>query len=123
MTDLLSNELQELYAMPAASDLNATEPVVVSANAGVIDGIQATSRYVVVIVGFIIAALGLLKVHDIAGLISLIQSNGGQVLSAVSGLIALATAAYGVFKTHKRGAQIATVAADPRVPNKVATTK
>lgn len=109
--------------MPAATNLDATEPVVVSANAGVIDSIQAASRYIVVIVGFITAALGLLKVHDIAGMIALIQSNGGQMLAAISGLIALATAAYGVFKSHKRGAQIATVAADPRVPDKVASTK
>lgn len=109
--------------MPAASNLDATEPVVVSANAGAIDSIQAASRYLVVIVGFIISALGLLKVHDIAGMIALIQSNGGQLLAAISGLIALATAAYGVFKSHKRGNQIATVASDPRVPDKVATTK
>lgn len=109
--------------MPAASDLNATEPVVVSANAGVIDSIQAASRYIVVIVGFYTAMLGLLKVHDTAGMIALIQSSGGQTLAAISGLIALATAAYGVFKSHKRGAQIATVAADPRVPDKVASTK
>lgn len=97
--------------------------VVVYANAGLIDGIQAAARYTVVIIGFVTAVLGLLKVHDIAGIITLIQSNGGQVLAAISGLIALGTAAYGVFKSHKRGAQVADVAADPDVPDSSAHLK
>lgn len=99
------------------------QPVVVSANAGLIDSVQAAARYAVVLVGFTTAVLGLLKVHDIAGIIALIQSNGGQVLAAVSGLIALGTAAYGVFKSRKRGAQLANVAADPEVPDEVAQIK
>jgi len=101
----------------------ADEPIVVSANAGLIDGLQSAGRYAVVLIGFTTAVLGLLKVHDIAGMIALIQSNGGQVLAAVSGLIALGTAAYGVFKSKKRGTQIATVAANPVVPDAVATIK
>jgi hypothetical protein len=76
-------------------------------NTGLVDSIQAALRYLVVIVTFVTAVLGLLKVHDIAGIIALIQSNGGQVLGAISGLIALGTAAYGIFKTHKRGVQAA----------------
>lgn len=99
------------------------QPIVVSENAGLIDGIQAIARYLVVIITFIIAVLGLLKVHDIAGIINLIQANGGQVMAAISGLIALGTAAYGVLKTRKRGAQIATVATSSDVPASVATTK
>lgn len=98
----------------------ADKPVVVPANAGFEDGVQAALRYLTVLITFTIAVLGLLKVHDIAGIIALIQSNGGPVLAAVSGLIALATAAYGVFKSKKRGTQIATVAANPDVPDKVA---
>lgn len=96
------------------------KPVVVQANAGLIDGIQAAARYVVVLVTFTTALLGLLQVRDIAGIITLIQSNGGQVLAAVSGLIALGTAAYGVFKTRKRSAQLEKVADDPKVPDSVA---
>lgn len=101
----------------------ADEPVVVSPNAGLIDGVQAAARYAVVIVGFVTAVLGLLKVHDVAGIIALIQSNGGTVLGAVSGLIALGTAAYGVLKSLRRGSQIATVAASPKVPDSVASLK
>jgi len=101
----------------------ADKPIVVSSNAGLIDGIQAAARYVVVLVTFTTAVLGLLRVHDIAGLISYIQANGGETLAAVSGLIALGTAAYGIFKSKKLGNQIATVAVDDRVPDSVATTK
>jgi hypothetical protein len=56
-------------------------------------------------------------------LIAYIQANGGDVFGAVSGLIALVTAAYGVLKTAKRGSQVATVAADPKVPPSVADLK
>lgn len=97
-------------------------PIVVPKNAGVIDSVQAAIR----LIGFLITAfmsiVGFLKAGDIAGLLAFIQSSGGQIFAAVSGLVALAIAGYGVFKTHKRGAQIATVAASPKVPNSIATT-
>lgn len=76
-------------------------------NTGLIDSLQAAARYVVVLITFTTAVLGLLKVHNIAGMITLVQDNGGQVLAAVSGLIAFGTAGYGVFKSHKRGVQVA----------------
>jgi|SRR6266542_2665443 len=97
------------------------EPIKVPVNTGLVDGLQAAGRYAVVIVGFVTAILGLLKVHDLAGMITLIQNNGGSVLAAVSGLIALGTAAYGVFKSNKRGAQLETLV--PLVPDKVADFK
>lgn len=100
-----------------------TQNIKVSASAGPIDGLQSAGRSLVVVVGFITAALGLLKVHDIAGIINLIETNGGQVLSAVSGLIAFGTMAYGVFKSYKRGTQIATVAGSADVPSEVAQLK
>jgi predicted enzyme related to lactoylglutathione lyase len=99
------------------------QTIVVPKNAGLIDGIQSVARYLIVIVGFVTAFLALLKVHDIAGMITLVQSNGGQVLGAISGLIALGTAAYGVFKTSKRGSQVASVATNPDVDDSIATTK
>lgn len=100
-----------------------TDQIKASPNTGLQDGIQATARYITVIVTFVIAVLALLKVRDIGGIITLIQNNGGEVLGAISGLISLAVAAYGIFKSHKRGAQVASVAVDPRVPEEVATTK
>lgn len=96
----------------------ATGPkIAIETNAGIMDSVQAAIRYVVVIVTFVGAVLGLLKTKDIAGLIAYIQASGGQVLAAVLGLIALLTAAYGVFKTHKRGTQLATAAVDPANKN------
>jgi uncharacterized membrane protein (UPF0136 family) len=67
--------------------------------------------------------LAFVSKHDLAGLAGYVQSNLGQVVGAVSGLIALGTAAYGVLKSRKRGAQVATVASDSRVPDEVATIK
>lgn len=90
-------------------------PDQVSSNAGLIDGVQAAARYIVVIVSFVTAVLGLFKVHDIAGIIAYIQANGGTTLAAVMSLIGLGTAAYGVFKSGKRGGQVATAAAEPQV--------
>jgi hypothetical protein len=90
-------------------------PDKISSNAGLIDGIQAAARYLVVIVTAITAILGLVKTHDIARIINYIQANGGTVFAAIAGLIGLATAAYGVIKTQKRGTQVANAAAEPAV--------
>lgn len=95
----------------------------VSDYAGAIDALQAAARYVVVLIGFTTALLTLFKARDVVGMAAYVQENIGQTVGAVMGLIAIGTALYGVFKTHKRGAQVATVAADPRVPDEVATLK
>lgn len=108
--------------MPEIED-PAAKPIEISANAGLIDGLQAAARYIGFLITAVVAVLGLLKTRDIAGLIAYVQANGGQIAGAVSGLIALAIAAYGVFKTRKRGAQLATAGADPAVPNRVITVK
>lgn len=92
--------------------------VVVQSNAGIMDSLQAAIRYATVIATSFVAILGFLKVKDVAGLIAFIQTSGGGLLTAVLGLIALATATYGVFKTKKRGEQLV-VAADA-APNSVA---
>jgi hypothetical protein len=101
------------------------EKIVVSTNTPLIDGIQAAARYAVVIVSFIVAVLGLLKTRDIAGMITLVQDSGGQLLAAVAGLVALGTAGYGVFKTSKRSDQLVEVIVSPKtdVPGSVAEVK
>lgn len=99
------------------------EPIQVSANAGVIDLLQAAGRYAVVIVGFGTALATLFKAHDLAGMATYAQNNLGQAVGAVAGLVAVGTAAYGIFKSGKRGAQLSTVAADPTVPDEVAQIK
>jgi hypothetical protein len=93
-------------------DTNTT--VEVPPNTKLNDSLQAAARYVGVIITAVIAIVGLLGRHDVVGLLTFVQSNGGEVFIAVSGLISLGTAAYGIFKTGKRGGQLETAAADPR---------
>lgn len=96
------------------------EHITVKSNTGLMDGVQALLRYVGVIAGFVTAMLALFRVHDIAGMAAYVQANIGTVIGAVVGLISLATAAYGVFKSGKRGSQLADAGADSR--NKTITT-
>lgn len=84
-------------------------------NTGLVDSAQAALRYITVIVTAFMAIIGFLKTKDIAGLIAYVQSSGGEIFAAISALIALAVAGYGVFKTHKRGVQAATPAVLPKV--------
>lgn len=74
-------------------------------NTGTVDAIQAGLRYVVVLITAIVALFGLVKAHDIAGLVNYVQTNGGTLVAAISGLVSLGTLLFGLFKTHKRGVQ------------------
>lgn len=93
----------------------------VSSNAGIIDTLTAAGRYLVVIIGAVPILLGLLGKHDFSGLVAYFQgSDGAQLVAAVGALVALA---YGLFKTFRRGDQMASVAANPAVPDRVASLK
>lgn len=97
------------------------EPVVVSANAGILDLLAAAGRYLLVIVGAVPVLLKLLGDHDFTAIVAYFKgTDGASLIAAASGLLALA---YGLYKTHKRGTQVAAVAADTRVPNSVAQLK
>jgi len=96
------------------------KPIVVSENAGAIDTLTAALRYLVVIAGTIPLLLTFLGQGDVVGLIAYLQSADGVKFTAA--VVAVVTLAYGLWKTRKRGAQIATVAMDARVPNAVAKT-
>lgn len=102
--------------MPDTTD----KPIVVNANAGNIDLLTAAGRYLTVITAAIPILLTLFGSRDIIGVITYLQSEDGVKFTAA--LVGLATLAYGLWKTRKRGAQIATVAQDSRVPESVATT-
>lgn len=102
---------------------NAQTQVVVSSNAGLIDGAQAALRSLGLLITFTVAVVGFAKTKDLAGLAGYVHANGGQATAAVSAIIMFLIYAYGVYKTHKRGAQIATVAGNPDVPAEIATTK
>lgn len=97
-----------------------TPPIVVSPNAGIIDLMTALGRYVIVIVTAIPLMLKLLGTHDLVAIISYFRSADGTALTAA--VVGIGTLLYGLWKTHKRGAQIATVALSPSVPERVATT-
>lgn len=95
-----------------------TKPIVVSQNAGIIDLLTAAGRYVVVIVGAVPLLLQLLGTRDFIGIVNYFRGADGSALIAAA--VALATMVYGLIKTRKRGAQVATVALDRRVPDSVA---
>jgi uncharacterized RDD family membrane protein YckC len=95
-----------------------TKPITVSANAGIIDLLTAAGRYLVVIATAIPILLQLLGTRNIGEIISYFRGDSGSTL--IAAVVGLATLAYGLFKTRKRGAQIATVALDSRVPDRVA---
>lgn len=96
-------------------------PITVNANAGVNDLLFAALRYIVVIATAFPTLLVLLKDHDIAAIHAYFTSDAGKAVVAAA--ISLGTLAYGLYKTHKRGAQVATVAGDSRVPNTLAKLK
>ena len=97
------------------------EPIVVRSNAGLIDSLQSAGRMLVILVTAIPIILSFVGKHDLLGMIAYLQSvEGAQFIAAVTGF---ATIAYGIYKSHKRGAQVASVASDDRVPAEVATLK
>lgn len=99
----------------------APKPIVVSENAGVIDTLTALGRYIVVIIGSFGTLLALLKTRDIAAILDWVRgADGAAFIAAITTIV---TMLYGLYKTRKRGAQIATVAADPAVPNRLAQIK
>jgi hypothetical protein len=100
---------------------NVKQPVVVSENTGALDALQATLRYMTVIIASGATLLAVLKTRDIAAIIEFMRGTEGAAL--IAAVIGLGTMFYGIFKTHKRGAQVATVAADSRVPATVAKLK
>lgn len=92
------------------------ERIVVSKSAGLLDTLYAAMRYLVVVLGAVPILLKLLGDRDFAAIVAYFQSADGTALVAAIG--ALLTLAWGLFKTFKRGKQIANVA-DPTVPTAV----
>lgn len=97
------------------------KPIVVSSNAGLIDSLQSAGRTLVVVLTAIPIILSFVGKHDLLGMIAYLQSvDGAQFIAAVTGIV---TIVYGIYKSHKRGAQVASVASDLRVPAEVASLK
>lgn len=97
------------------------KPILVSANAGLIDSLQSAGRMIVILVTAIPIILSFVGKHDLLGMIGYLQSvEGAQLIAAGTGIV---TIVYGIYKSHKRGAQVASVASDLRVPAEVASLK
>lgn len=95
--------------------------IVVSENAGIFDTLQAAGRLLLVIISTAPAAALLVRKGDLIGLYDYFHSNQGvMLLGAVSGL---ASISFGLYKTFKRGKQVAGVATNPEVPEHIAVTK
>lgn len=80
---------------------------------GVTDALQAALRYLVTIVGVLSGLGALIGKHDAAAAVAYVQINMGEVVAAVFGLIGLGSAAWGIYKTWKRGVQAAMPGINP----------
>lgn len=99
----------------------ATQPIVVSENAGLIDTLTALGRYLVVIAGAVPILISLFGARDLIGVVNYFRTEDGTALAAA--ICAVATMLYGLWKTRRRGAQIAKVAGNSRVPDSIAQLK
>ena len=99
-----------------------SKPVLVSTNQGILDVITAGMRLMIVILATAPAAILLIKKHDLIGLYDYLHSDQ-QGLALVGALTGLAALLFGLWKSFKRGSQMATVAADPGVPAEIADIK
>jgi uncharacterized membrane protein YebE (DUF533 family) len=97
------------------------DPIIVRTNQGGLDTFTAAGRLLVVVLSTAPAAALFLRKGDLIGLYNFFQTNQGAAL--LGALAGLASIAYGLYKSFKRGKQVADVATDPEVPEHVATTK
>jgi len=85
------------------------------------DQAAAAVRTILLCIGVVSALAGFVGKRDLAGFIAYMQSS--DFISALALLMAAATFVWGQIKTRHRAKQLATVAADPRVPNEVISLK
>jgi hypothetical protein len=85
------------------------------------DQAQSAIRTVLLVVSAITAITTLASKRDLAGFIVYVQSS--DFLQVASIVATAVTFAWGQWKTRHRAKQLAAVAADPRVPDAVATLK
>jgi hypothetical protein len=102
------------------TDANETAPIVVNPSPAA-DQLAAGFRTLLLLVTVITALSSLASKRDLAGFILYVQSS--DFLQAVSVIGAIGTFVWGQWKTRHRAKQLAAVAADPRVPDAVATIK
>lgn len=99
---------------------NETPQIVVNPTP-TLDQIAAAARTVVLVLGVLGALAGIISRRDWSAFILYMQSS--DFLTAASAIAGFGAFAWGQWKTRHRAKQLATVAADPRVPDAVATLK
>ena len=99
----------------------ATKPIVVRANQGIFDTATTMLRLLAIVTSTVPAAALVFQKHDLIALYDFFHTQQGTALLGALG--GLASLLFGIYKSYKRGAQVATVAADPQVPDSVAMTK
>lgn len=97
------------------------DKIIASPNQSIIDTLTAAGRLFVVIMSTAPAAALLVRKHDLVALYDYFHTEPGKALiAAVLGLVSLG---YGLYKSYKRGKQVADVAVNPKVPASIADTK
>jgi hypothetical protein len=93
------------------------EPIEITTAQGVTDAIKATVRYVGVIITFVMGLGGLIGQKNAEGAVTYLNENLGGAVSAAFALGGMCIAAYGIYRTWKRGQQLVQV--EPHAPNSV----
>lgn len=99
---------------------NSTPPIVADRSPAR-DQAESAVRFVLLAISVVSALAGFVSKHDLAGFIRYMQSS--DFLTALAAVIGVATFAWGQWKARHRSNQLAAIAADPRVPDAVATLK
>jgi hypothetical protein len=99
---------------------NETPQIVVNPSPAT-DQAASALRTVLLVISAVTAITTLASKRDLAGFIVYVQSN--DFLQVVSIIATAATFGWSQWKTRHRAKQLAAVAADPRVPDSVATLK
>jgi len=99
---------------------NTTPPIQANPTP-VTDQAASAIRTVLLCIGVVSALAGFVAKRDLAGFIAYMQSS--DFLAAMSLLLAAGSFVWGQWKTRHRAKQLATVAADPRVPDEVIALK
>ncbi len=86
-----------------------------------IDQIQALGRSLALVIGAVSTLAGILSKHDLTAFIAYLQTSDFATAAAI--VVTAVSLGWGWWKTGHRASQLATIAANPRVPDDVAALK
>ncbi|MGY2732407.1 hypothetical protein [Sphingomonas sp. UYP23] len=98
-----------------------TSPPIVAERSPARDQVESAVRSVLLVISVVTAIAGFVSKHDLTGFVVFMQSS--DFLAALAALTGAATFVWGQWKARHRSKQLAAIAADPRVPDAVATIK